>query len=372
RAHVHRKPVDAIVKPRPDADQLRTRMHRDGDSPLPLAQGQLQSLQHREVAPQGAEFPLAVQRLEQSLQITGRVMHVGLAHLDVMKMHDRIEGDGARVRGLAHHLAVDLAAGRHVDDEVALDVRRAGQPVTRWQRAATREALLGGAYRGEIGGLRADAVLREVTLHHQHLATPAQRAPAAHRVDVDSQAAGGLQERCAQGEAAALAGRREDHPCAGLTRAHVLCVRLAHEGLWARLRCPPSRRPRAAPSGVAAAAAPEACSAGASRKRRIQRAQSGSWPIMTSAAMHALTISRCIGFMIAEVSPAPIAMVRKVALMPSRAGRPKLTLDAPQVVFTRSSFLRRRSRCMTCTPAWLMAPIGMTSGSTTMSLAGMP
>src|SRR2546421_1208177 len=54
-----------------------------------------------------------------------------------------------------------------------------------------------------------------------------------------------------------------------------------------------------------------------------------------------LTISRCIGFMIAEVSPAPIAMVRKVALMPSRAGRPKLTLDAPQVVFTRSSFLRR-------------------------------
>src|SRR5438309_3062907 len=130
--------------------------------------------------------------------------------------------------------------------------------------------------------------------------------------------------------------------------------------------------PDCAPSGVAAAAAPEACSAGASRKRRIQRAQSGSWPIMTSAAMHALTISRCIGFMIAEVSPAPIAMVRKVALMPSRAGRPKLTLDAPQVVFTRSSFLRRRSRCMTCTPAWLMAPIGMTSGSTTMSLAGMP
>ena len=93
---------------------------------------------------------------------------------------------------------------------------------------------------------------------------------------------------------------------------------------------------------------------------------------MTSAPMHALTISRCIGFMIAEVSPAPIAMVRKVALMPSRAGSPKLTLEAPQVVLTLSSFFRRRSRCMTCTPAWLIAPIGMTSGSTTMSLAGMP
>ena len=34
--------------------------------------------------------------------------------------------------------------------------------------------------------------------------------------------------------------------------------------------------------------------------------------------------------MIAEVSPAPIAMLRKVALMPSRAGSPKLTLEAPQ------------------------------------------
>ncbi len=88
--------------------------------------------------------------------------------------------------------------------------------------------------------------------------------------------------------------------------------------------------------------------------------------------MHALTISSCSGFMIAEVIPAPIAMERKVALMPSRAGRPKLTFEAPQVVLTLSSFFRRPSRRNTCTPAWLMAPIGMTSGSTTMSLTGMP
>ena len=42
---------------------------------------------------------------------------------------------------------------------------------------------------------------------------------------------------------------------------------------------------------------------------------------MTSAAMTALTISTCMGFMMAEVIPEPIAMVRKVALMASRAGR---------------------------------------------------
>jgi len=54
------------------------------------------------------------------------------------------------------------------------------------------------------------------------------------------------------------------------------------------------------------------------------------------------------GFMIAEVIPAPIAMLRKVALMPSRAGRPKLTFEAPQVVFTLSSFFSRPSRRNTC------------------------
>src|SRR5256885_9860144 len=40
---------------RPDADQLRTRMHRDGDFPLSLAQRRLQSLQHRQVAAQRSE-----------------------------------------------------------------------------------------------------------------------------------------------------------------------------------------------------------------------------------------------------------------------------------------------------------------------------
>ena len=52
--------------------------------------------------------------------------------------------------------------------------------------------------------------------------------------------------------------------------------------------------------------------------------------------------------------------------------RPKLTFDAPQVVLTCSSSRSRRTRCMTCLPAALTAPIGMTSGSTTTSSRGMP
>ena len=65
-------------------------------------------------------------------------------------------------------------------------------------------------------------------------------------------------------------------------------------------------------------------------------------------------------------------MGRKAALMPWRLGRPKEMLEAPQVVLTPSSSRRRRTRAKTCRPAVAMAPIGMTSGSTTMSWAGMP
>ncbi len=93
---------------------------------------------------------------------------------------------------------------------------------------------------------------------------------------------------------------------------------------------------------------------------------------MTSAPMIALMTSSCIGLVIAEVIPDPIAIVRNAALMPLRFGSPKLTFDAPQEVLTLSSVRNRCTKRITCTPAWLIAPIGITSGSTTTSQDGMP
>ena len=87
--------------------------------------------------------------------------------------------------------------------------------------------------------------------------------------------------------------------------------------------------------------------------------------------MACISASR-VGFMIAEVMPEAIAIGRKAALMPWRFGRPKEMLEAPQVVLTPSSSRSRRTRAKTWRPAVAMAPIGMTSGSTTMSWAGMP
>ena len=82
--------------------------------------------------------------------------------------------------------------------------------------------------------------------------------------------------------------------------------------------------------------------------------------------------SACSGFMIAEVMPAPIIIGRKAALRPRRLGRPNEKFEAPQLVLTFSSSRRRRSRCISCAPASLIAPTGMTSGSTTTSSRGMP
>ena len=74
----------------------------------------------------------------------------------------------------------------------------------------------------------------------------------------------------------------------------------------------------------------------------------------------------------ADVIPAVMAALMNAALSPFLFGNPKLRFDAPHVVFTRSSLRSRRTSSSTWRPASLIAPIGITSGSTTTSLTGMP
>ena len=47
----------------------------------------------------------------------------GSRDLDIVKAHDRIDLDRMGFGALAHHLAMDLAFGGHVDDEIAADLR---------------------------------------------------------------------------------------------------------------------------------------------------------------------------------------------------------------------------------------------------------
>ena len=78
------------------------------------------------------------------------------------------------------------------------------------------------------------------------------------------------------------------------------------------------------------------------------------------------------GLVIAEVRPLAIAIARNAPLMPSRSGSPKLTFEAPQVVFTPSSSRSRPRSRNTWRPAVAIAPIGITSGSTMTSSRGIP
>ena len=81
-------------------------------------------------------------------------MHVRLAHFHVMKRATGSRVIGACLGGLAHHLAVHLAARGHIDDEVAFDLRLAGQPVAGGQRATAGVTLFGLAQGREVAALR--------------------------------------------------------------------------------------------------------------------------------------------------------------------------------------------------------------------------
>lgn len=95
-------------------------------------------------------------------------------------------------------------------------------------------------------------------------------------------------------------------------------------------------------------------------------------PASTSAAITIVFTSGWSGFMIAEVIPLEIAIARKVPVMWFSVGRPKLTFDAPQVGVHLELVAQAAQEVEHLLAVVPMAPIGMTSGSTTMSLAGMP
>ena len=100
-------------------------MHGDRDRPFALAQRRLERMQQRHVAVQVLELPFAIERDAQALQVAGRVVHVRLGDLDVVQADDGIERDLALIGRLADHLAMHLAAGWHINDEIAEDHRLA-------------------------------------------------------------------------------------------------------------------------------------------------------------------------------------------------------------------------------------------------------
>ena len=218
-----------------------------------------------------------------------------------------------------------LSGGTSIED-VAADLGGARQPPVGGQPLLGAIGRLQLGERRQVARLGRDPVLRELAETLRHLAAAADAAPAADRVDVDA-------ERRARhrGRSSRSANRPRRPDGVKMTSASSATV---------------GRLPLADRDGAAVdpAAADLALRAG-TRWALIQRAQSGSWPIRTSAAMTQALTSGISGLVIAEVIPAAMAIGRKAALMPSRFGSPKLTFEAPQVVLTLSSSRSRRTSC---------------------------
>jgi hypothetical protein len=220
-AQVDGQPVDAaLVEPRPDLQDARARvavaaMHRHRHLPAALAQRRLQPAQHRQPGLGRLQPPLVGQRTGQPLQIAGRLVHVGLFHLDVVKLRRRVHRDDAGGRCLADHLLVDLAFGRHVDHHVAHDLRLTAQPPTSDQPALFAVAFLDRVPARQRIGRHRHPVLGELAHPRRDLAARADAAPAADAVQIDPQLPRGGQHRRAGRKPPALAGWREDHKGVG-------------------------------------------------------------------------------------------------------------------------------------------------------------
>ncbi len=102
----------------------------------PSRNAPLEVRKHVWVARKALKLPVALERLEQSLQVAGGGRQVGLAHLDVVQANDGVDLDRVRVGLLAHDLAVHLALRRHVDDEVTGDLRVTSESAVGGQPAA--------------------------------------------------------------------------------------------------------------------------------------------------------------------------------------------------------------------------------------------
>ncbi len=199
-AHIHRQPIGFLMQGRPNGHDLFASMHRHGDLPGPCAQRGLQLLHHQNVASQIGERPLELQRIFQAAQITRRVVHVRLLDFDKVQADQRVEMDVMRLGFFAHHLFVDLAARRHVDHHIALHLRAAGQAAAFGQRLGRAIGFFYGGYRRQIGSVGNHAMFCKFAFGDQHLAAPANTAPAAHRIDVDAERAPGLQKGRTQGK----------------------------------------------------------------------------------------------------------------------------------------------------------------------------
>ena len=148
RADVERDPECAVVQPGPRARDRRAVVHGDGDRAGSLEQRALEIRRTRRVGVELVELPLRGECLSHASQVTCGDSELGSCDLDVVEAHDRVDLDRMCVGLLADDLAVELALGRNVDDDVTAEAGGAGQS------SSLREPTIGRVSRFHLGGGR--------------------------------------------------------------------------------------------------------------------------------------------------------------------------------------------------------------------------
>jgi hypothetical protein len=190
-------------------------MNRGGDLPVTLAQNLLHLAIKIGVNREALEAPVGLNGHQEPVKVAERLVHVGLFDLDIAHVNGRIALDDATVGILADHLRVDDGILRDVDDQVAEDLGRAGQPAAGLEIAFLGVAHLVAAEGRDVLVGRGDAMLGEDTFLHIDLAAPADAAAAADTLDMHAQLPRGIEHRRVCRETAALARGHEQDEMVG-------------------------------------------------------------------------------------------------------------------------------------------------------------
>jgi len=161
------------------------------------------------------ESPVVSEGVPQHVELTaGRVEVLG-ADGGVVQANDGVDLDVLDVEPLAHDLPMHLALGRDVDDDVVENLGVATQPVRLGPQRPASPVLGGLARSGRAHTrlARGDAVLGELADLGDHLATAADAAATADRVQVHAELAGGVEHVRAALDLALAPRRGEDDAC---------------------------------------------------------------------------------------------------------------------------------------------------------------
>jgi hypothetical protein len=116
----------------------------------------------------------------QALQITIRVLQVGLGHLGEVQSHHGVEFNRVYFVFFAHHLLVYLATRRYVDFYIGQDFRLATEPVTGQELAGFQRLNLGFSQLTQVNLSRYHSFPGKRTLHGFYLAAATTGAATAY------------------------------------------------------------------------------------------------------------------------------------------------------------------------------------------------